>query len=329
MASFYRREILQRALDVLWRKKFLLFFGFFAGLFAHGGEPDLLFRDFNSLGKVQQYVGAVRSVIQTGEVGKFAHAFKNFIVQEPLQALSVAVVTVLLVVIVVWLVFVSQAAVVRVVARTAEKKSTGLIDGLATGTTKFGALFVVNVITKLFTWGLWVIVAGVPAIIFLLTENAAWKVVMAVASIIVTLPISMIVSFITKYAVAAIALEDAGAMAALRKAWRLFRANWLVSVEVSVIIYLLSLAFNYVVLGVTLVTFNPVTLTDQNTLFISLRDLGLILVVLAVVHSIISTFSYAVWTIVYLRLNEGRAESKLSQWTTKLVNLAGSKRIPS
>ncbi|MBI2984069.1 MAG: hypothetical protein HYY50_00330 [Candidatus Kerfeldbacteria bacterium] len=317
MPYFYRREVFQQALDIIWRKKYLWFLGFFAGLAAHGGEPDLLFRNTNSLRWLQDSVAILRDVVRGGQADQFLANLRLFFNNYTLNAVGYLAVLILILVVILWLVIVSQSAIVRVVGRASQKKQTSLFDGLATGTEKFWSLLTVNVVTKLFTWALWIIVAGIPAIAFFVTGQAAWAITFSLGSLLVTLPISIVVSFLTKYAIAAITLGGTDTIGGLRQAWKIFRDNWLVSIELAVLIYLFNLAVVLVVAGVTLLVVQTVT---------SFREFFTLLTVLAIVHSFVSAFSYAAWTTVYQKLLISKGESQLGYWTTKLTNFIQPKR---
>lgn len=320
MASFYRREIIQQALSIIWRKKYLWFLGLFAGLVAHGGEPDLLFRSTNSITWLQDNVTALRDVVQSGDADQFFRQLQSFFTTYPANAIGFVGAILLTLIAIFWLVIVSQAALVRIIGRTAEKKPTSMFEGLAAGAGRFWPLVGVNVITKLFTWALWIILAGLPAIAFFVTGDRAWVITFSVGSLLVTLPLSMIASFLTKYAIAFVVLEEANVVDSLRRAWRLFRTNWLVSIELAILVYVINLAAAIVVASVTLLFFQTLT---------SFTEFFALLFVLAVVHSFVSTFSYAAWTVTFQKLLLGKGESKIGAWTTRLTNFIETKKATS
>ncbi len=320
MASFYRREVLQQALAIIWRKKYLWFLGLFAGLVAHGGEPDLLFRSTNSISWLQDNLGGLREVVQSGEADAFLNQLKSFFTTYPANALGFVGAIGLTLVAIFWLVIVSQAALVRIIGRTAEKKPTSLFEGLAAGAERFWPLVGVNVITKLFTWSLWIILAGLPAIAYFVTGERAWIVTFSLGSLLVTVPLSVLVSFLSKYAIAFITLADASVIDGLRRAWNLFRANWLVSIELAILVYAINLGAVIVVAGVTLLLFQTIA---------SFTEFFILVFVLALAHAWISAFSYSAWTITYQKLLAGKGESKIGAWTTRLTNFLETKKSTS
>ncbi len=311
MASFYRRQVLQQALSIVWRKKYLWFLGFFAGLFAYGGETDILFRNTSSPSWLQDNLAAFREVVQAGGADKFLEALKNFFTGNFLYALGFLAAILLTMVAVFWLVFISQGALVRIVGKSDERKPTGLFDGLSVGGDTFWRIVGLNIITKLFIWGMWVILAGLPAIAYFLYKQPQWLTTFTIGALLVSLPVTIIVSFLTKYATAFIVLGGQNIIESLRKAWRMFTQNWLVSIELAIIIYFINLAATIVVAGiVTLLIPTPGSFTE---LFIILGSLAL-------VYAIESAFSFACWTIIYRRLLEGKPGSRIGAWTSRLTN---------
>lgn len=317
MTSFYRRQILQEALSIVWRKKYLWFIGFFAGLVSFGGEADFFFRNVNAIDQLQKYLIAIRETVKAGQADFFFHQVRQFITQNPSTALSYLAILVLLLAVFVWLIITSQATLIRITGRTSQKKSTGLFDGLAAGSMKFWPLVTINVIGKLFVWAVWLILAGIPAIVYFMNGQFIWAVLTSLGWFLVTIPFSIIISFLMKYAAAYIVLRDEAAVQSLRDGWKLFRGNWLVSLELAFLVYLFNLVVSVVVAGVALLFIQPFTPIGLTSL----------LVVLAIVLGFVSSFSYAAWTLVFLKLVEGKAESKIERWTTNLVNFAGPKKI--
>lgn len=317
MASFYRRQILQEALTIVWRKKYLWFIGFFAGLVAYGGEADFFFRNANAIDSLKNYLVAIRETVQAGDADFFLGQLRQFIADNPTSALSYLAIIVLMAAVFAWLIIISQATIVRIVGRVAQKKPTGLFDGLATGSTKFWSILTMNIIVKLFNVALIVILAIIPAIVYFLNGRFVWALITSLSWFVITIPISIVISFLMKYALSYITLNDVPAVQSLRDGWKLFRQNWLVSLELAFLIYIFNLVVSVVVAGVSLLLIDPFTPVGLVTL----------LLVLAAVLGFVSAFSYAAWTITFLKLQEGKAESKLEHWTNNLVNFAGPKKI--
>lgn len=316
--AFTRREVFQRALEIVWRKKYLWFLGFFAGLVAHGGEPDLLFRPTSSLTTVRDYLTGLRDATQSGDWDRFVDSLRDFVASYPLNTIGIVLVGIILFVTILWLVIVSQSAIVTVVGRTFQKKLATLFDGLAAGAAAFWPVVTINVLAKLLTWSLWVIVFGIPAIVFLISGTTAWSLIASIGSLVVTLPVAIGISFLTKYAINGIVLQGLDPVSAIRHGWNLFKANWLMSMEIAVLVFLVNIAVVYVVAGVAVLTVQSIT---------SWTELSILLVALGFVYAFVSVFSYSVWTIAYLKFLEGTPESAIGRWTSRLVSFVQPKKI--
>ncbi len=314
MASFYRREVLQQAWAIIWRRKFLWFIGFFAGFATYGGEVNFLFRKFNAVTTFQQYLIALRGLFVEGKAQTYVHRFESVFTQTPWTVLGYVGVALVIIVVGLWLMFVSQGAIMRIVGRSQEKKATGFFDGISTASEKFWSIVQVNIIGLLLGWGAWIIVAGLPAVIYFSSGHTAWAGVARVGVIASTLA-STVITLLMQYATAAIVLRDLKPLAAMADSWRLFSRNILVSLEMAIVIFLINL-------GVLLVTFG---IYDVLGLLYSVAGFIILLFLIAIEFAALSAFSLSAWTIMYQKLVAGSAHSKIGEWTTQIVNFSTKK----
>lgn len=314
MASFYRREVLQEALGIIWRKKYLWFIAFFAGLASYGGEVNFLFRKFNAVATFQQYLVAIRSVFVEGKARPYIEQFQNVIHSAPGTVIGYVGLMVAIVIVGLWLMFVSQGAIMRIVGRTQEKKSATFFDGVAAGTEKFWSIIQVNIMGLLIGWASWIVVAGIPASIYFVSANTAWSEVARVGAVISVFA-SAIIGLVIQYATAGIVLRDLKFMASLSDSWKLFRRNWLVSIEMALIVFFVNMFVLITTIGIY----------DVLGFLYSLPGLITFFILLAVEFAALSAFSFAAWTILYQKLLAGGARSKIGEWTTQLVNFSNKK----
>jgi len=101
----------------------------------------------------------------------------------------------------------------------------------------------------------------------------------------------------------------------LESAGRLFRDNWLVSVEMAVIIFLIDFLASGVVLVILSLFFLPLLLLglilQLNWLIILIMLLAIVVIV--VFGSALATFQTASWTVLFLRLKERGVLAKLER----------------
>lgn len=314
MASFYRREVLQQAWAIIWRKKYLWFIAFFAGLASYGGEVNFLFRKFNAVTTFQQYLVALRDLFVEGKAQTYLHQFTRVFSQSPGSVLGYLGVGFVILIVGLWLMFTSQGAVIRIIGRTQDKKASDFFDGIATGAEKFWSIVQVNIIGVLLGWAGWIIVAGLPATIFFLSGQVAWASAARVGAVVSVL-ISAIITLLVQYSTAGLVLRDLSPIPALSDSWKLFRRNIAVSIEMALIIFLINL-------GVLVITFG---IFDVLGLFFSAVGLIILLVLVAIEFAALSAFSLSAWTILYQKLLTGGVNSKIGQWTTQLVSFTKPK----
>lgn len=310
------RGFLGRGLAIIWQKKYLWLLGFFAGMTAYGGEVNFLFRKLNTVASLQALLQGIRTSITNGQVDRLVHASKNLWESSAGRVLLYIFIILAIIALFAWLIIMSQAALVRIVGRTQEGKPTGLLDGLTVGTEKFWVLVQLNIIGLLLGWAMWVILAGVPAAIYLVNSMPVWSVVAYIGSIL-SIVVSASIIFLIQFSTAGIVLNDSRLIPAIIDAFRLFVRNIVSSVEMAIAIFTVNLTLSFLVLGELFFFMNVFTVGGL---------LGVIGII-TLIYTLLSTFSIASWTVYYLKLVDGKSPSKLAQWTNQLVNFAGQKRI--
>lgn len=319
----YLRAIAQQAASIIWRKKYLWFIGFFAGLLFGRGEPDYLFQNLNSnvysFGRLQEYLTAARDVIQAGEAAAWWQYVKELFAQAP--GLMTAYLTMPLVVglILIWLISVSQGTLVFIVARLSEKKSASLFEGISAGTAAFWRVLSVNLMSVLVLSVLTIIFVGIPGAAYFITGNTAWGSVTSITLFLITVPISMLMSFLVKFSVASTVIDGTAPLVAFRQTWQQIKRNILVILELSFVVYAVTLVIYSLVMSMASFYIEPTSYTN----------LALLLAITGIVFALTTTFSYTTWTLLFMQLRSGATNSALGRWTTRLVNFTKPKQTIS
>lgn len=312
----YLRGLFRQAVIVMWKRKYLWLLAFFAGLSAYGGEVNFLFQRINTVTSLQGFLNGVRTAILDGQVESFFRSTKNLWANNFGSMVGVIGLVLLLVAVITWLIIMSQAATVRIIGRSQQNKPAGLADGLAIGSEKFWVLVQLNIIGLLAGWSLWVILTAVPAAIFLITQNAGWSVAAYIGSII-SIASSIVTIFLVQFATASIVLQNTKLIPAVVDAWRLFIRNIVPSLEMAIAIFTINVTLSFLVIAQLLFFFTAYTLTG----FLA------IVAVIIFLYAMLSAFSFSSWTIYYLKLVDGKTPSMLGQWTNRLANFSGQKRV--
>jgi len=322
------REILKKSWNNTWKNKYLWFFGLFAALLGNGGETDIVFKSFNTGSKQELFLGWNR-VMETGifskgtfsGMAKIAHddPFSLFL------ALSVMFLLVVLAVFLVWMSMVSQAAIVNNSSKTDLKKKTDFKEGLDTGIKKFFPVFLLNMTSRIVIYVLFVLI-GLPIISGSAGSGFFLNSILFIIAFLIFVPLSLIVSFIGKYAVAYTVVKGKNFLDSIKMGWGLFVDNWLISVEMAFLLFFVNLLVGlflillFLVLAVPFVfialLFSQIALYfNFFAIFISAIILYLFIVVF--VGSALATFQISTWTILFVELNEKRIESKLNRYFSK------------
>lgn len=309
VTNSHLRPMLVEAAKMMWQKKYLWFLAFFAGLTAYGGEINFLVRQADTVTSLRALLDGIRTAITNGNWDNFVSVNHRLWTDYPWSMLGYLAVLLVLVVVIFWLIVVSQAAIIRIVGRLRQQQATGLVDGITMGIEKFWQLVQMNLIGLLLGWSVWVILTGVPAAIFLITSTQAWSIVAYIGSLL-SVAISLIVIFVIQFATAGVVLHDMKVVPALVKAWDLFRNNFLSSIEMAIAIFTTNITISFVVVAVALFFIAP----------FSVQTFLLLMLVIVLLYALLSAFSFIAWTMYYLELTAGTTMSKLGQWTNQLVN---------
>ncbi|GEM_PF-2995012 len=316
----YLRSITQQAFSIIWRKKYLWFIGFFAGILFGRGEPDYLFQNLNSnvysIANLQKWLIALRDTIQSGDAAGWWDYVSRLFTQAPGLMTAYLLAPIALGLVFIWLISVSQGTIIRIVSRMSEKKNASLFDGISAGTNAFWRVLSINLLSVLVLAVLTVLLVGVPAASYFISGNGAWASITSVMLFIVTVPVSMLMSFMVKFSVASTVVDGLAPMVAFRKMWGLVKRNLMAVLEMSFVIYAVTLVVYSIVLSM-------VSFYIQPTSFL---NLGIVLIAIALVFAFNTTFSYTAWTLMFMQLRQGDANSAFGRWTTRLVNFAKPKQ---
>ncbi len=324
MASFYRRQILNNAFAIVWQKKYLWFIAFFAGLTSYGGEVNFLLRKLDGTSEFQAYLVTIRNLIVEGKFATFMQALRNAFTSSTLQMLGILMVILIMALVIAWLIIVSQGALVRIMGRTILKKPTSFFDGLTTGITKFWSIFQISLIALLAGWAAWIILAGLPSAIYLLNGAAVWSNI-AVWGSYLTIPISLMIAFLVQYAIGWIVLQESNVVEAMKNSWTMFRSNFWISIEMAILVFLVQMAVFVVITAVAFFMIYSL-FTESLTAW---STFTIVMAMFAFELAILSAYGYAAWTTVFLKLLEGKQESKIGRWVGQLMTSAGPKQTPS
>ena len=323
---FYR-NILKQAWRLTWRNKYLWWFGIFAALLGNGGEFEILFNNTGA-NPSQALFPAWQGVASTGvfswqtlaNVGDlFARDTLNIIL-----VLLTCLIVLAVFLFLVWLVVVSQAAIVNNSAAIIKQKGPALREGFNAGILNFWPVLGLNVLVRVIIYALLVAIS-LPAIYF--SANFSAKVFYFVA-LILTVVAAIVLSFIAKYAIAYVVINKSRVGRAVSQSWRLFKENWLISFEMAVILFIINLLVG---LGIVLAILTlAVPFLFLSLIFfyafaavgswlVALLAFACFIAVIVSTGAALAVFQIASWTGLFMELDKKGGTAKLVRVINNMV----------
>lgn len=318
------RSILMQAWRTTWNNKYLWFFGLFAVLLGNNGGLEALFKLVMQDGDGGFFVG-VRRYAETGIFSKAAMGnFGRFIVEDPLSfiiLLTVFLIFIVLGVFLFWLSVVSQAALVSNSARAETGKEHDFKRGMEIGMKNFWPVFSLNVVFKIVISFI-VILVGIPAMLSVGRLGLTISNLIFVLLFIIFVPVVIGLSFLMRYAVCYVVIKDQKLKEALKNAWKLLVANWLISLEMALALMLINFLVSLAIVLIFLLLAIPILFIAfmfAKLTFLFIFWLVIVCSLLAFFFLIVlsgallATFQTSGWTSLFVQLNGMGGRSKFAR----------------
>ncbi|MBI5765847.1 hypothetical protein HZA71_01305, partial [Candidatus Falkowbacteria bacterium] len=149
---------------------------------------------------------------------------------------------------------------------------------------------------------------------------------------VIFVAVIFVVSFIFKYQLFYIILKKQGVIKALKSAFQLFKENWLISLEMAAVLFMvhvLIIVFSVLITVMLLVA--PVLLISYFKFSLALLglwgiiDLILIIAIAFYITAILMTFTWSSWTLLYSQLTGEGGMSKIIRLARQIPNLTARK----
>jgi hypothetical protein len=316
--SLYR-SIFRQAWDITWQYKYLWFFGFFAALLGNGGEYEILSKGLR--GDMSQ--GTVSFLRGTFETGLFSsQGLSNLMATmktDPYTVLTIFLVGLLslaLFIFVIWLVMISQGALVNNAAMVKMKKKTDFQSNINSGIGNFWGILGLNLISKSLIYLIFGIIS--IAIIF---SNMFYGLLF-----IIFIPVAISISFIIKYAVAYLVVKKTAFIESISKGWNLFFNNWLVSLEMAFLLFFINLFVGLCLVVLLIILSVPflfliILFNKFASVFFFFIMAGfsvvLFLSLVFIIGSMLATFQVSAWTTLFMELESKGGVSRLHRFFGK------------
>lgn len=318
LKTFYR-DILKKAWKLTLKNKPLCFLGFFAAPLLAGFYNVLVYT--LDLFSPEDALGSWQPIVDSGIFSwSTLDYLSQQLVDDPLNILPLLLILaliIILVVFIVWLIIVAQGSLIEGIDQLDNKPSTTykLNKFISEGVTKFWPLLGINFLVNIITYIIFFLLS-VTLISFRLGSQVVNHDLTAINYIIFSVLLIILVcsiNFIGKYAVNYLIIEKETLSVAFRRAYYLFINNWLVSLEMSVVMFFVAVFATLLVSVISFFILVPLLLLIGIVgqfgivpLASALLLLGfLIVIVLAIITSaMVATFQYIGWVLLFKQLHK-------------------------
>lgn len=312
------RPVLAEAGRFAWRHKNLWIFGLFAAFIMSGGVYDVVARSWSgALAKKTALALPYEFSVPDLEAVLRAGAGNVTLALPPALWLALIVAAFLLAA-GIWLAVTAQGALVWS-ARIWKTRAPTVKSSWRAGLAHFWPILAVDAASKLLIF-LVVAATALPAGKLLLAHVSTQAFGIYLAAFLVAIPLALTIMLLAIFTVAGIVIHEEGLMRSVRRAWQTFRAHWIVSLEMAAIVLLidflvaLGMVFVFFLLAVPFtLALGAVKLYGSAAAFAVVITLAVVVVLgaVAVIGSALTTFRYAAWTRLYLRLESPGVSAKI------------------
>ncbi len=328
--SLYR-SLIRQSFIIAWQHKYLWFFGLFATLLASNFEIELINR-FTS-----REATTIYDWQRWADTGLFSPAtwsnLGNILRNDTGSFISMLVLLLVLLALILallWLSVVSQGGLVYNAHKAsldgsrklsvAEKKHDTAI-GFREGRKRFWPILFLHVVVRLIVY-LLALVTIAPIIV--VAKMSVTLSLLYFIVFIVLVALALVLAFVAKYAIAFIVLKGKPLGSAIMAAWNLFRTNWLISIEMTLMLFALSIVASFAIIIGVMIMAIPIALLyilslvfGSFILFVIVLILGILISIAIVVlgGSIITVVQTTAWVGLFEQLISGKKPQSRLQRT--------------
>jgi hypothetical protein len=316
---FSYRFFLKQAWNISRRYRHLWFFGIFASLTAIGGEYQIIAQGMNT--------SPGGSFVSTGFYlfynlfdPNFYAGLRELAISNPAalwSLISALLLVIAIIAVMVYLAMTSQAAIIeqsaQIIIGKKKKLNLSIGEGLKSGRQHCGHMLALNIANHLFiTFSFFII--SLPLVFLLITSDAVLTLIYTILFLIF-IPLALSIALTIKYALAARVLEGKSFVGSIMKGLEIFRNNWLVSLEMAIILFLINFAIGIATIAGIFLFFLPLFVLSLQLYLPILTGISLVLMIgtMLVVASVLNTFQISSWTGLYLSLQDKKGRSKIER----------------
>jgi hypothetical protein len=290
------RQIFKQSIITLRHSPSLWFFGFFTALLGNAGGLELVFSSYG-FGSEGIIFAILSGFISGGLFTKAAmEGLAKAIFTHPVYVfLSILFLLVIFAIslLLLWISIVSQTALIAKVISIAKSKKLEFKDAFRLGISKFWPVFGINVLIRLVSLVLFISIGALSLLRF---PGAVFVFIIGFTLLLILI---LVVSFIGKFAIFGVVLENWKFRNSIKQAFNIFAKNWWLSLEMEMILFLIYAVTNliliYLISWVLFLAFKAYALF----FFALVLTFFLAFAVFLSVQVILSVFIWGSWAIVF------------------------------
>ncbi len=314
------RNALAHAWQITKTQKMLWFFGFFAAWLGQMGLMDMVAhmivtqKEFAWYPTVFSIKTQIPAILQSFEAVDFSFADKLWFGWLGLFLLGVGIALICVSI-------ASQGALIHGISQSFSrvKKHIDVSTAWHSGVSHLGRLFFVQLLKK----GIIFVITfflGLALVNVIDTGKQAQELVVFFALFILGTFVGVVVSLLSVYAAGYIVIEKYGFVQAIHEAWNLFKAHWLVSLEIGVMLLFVNLLAAMLIFCIGLFFLVEMgilwaaAISIQSTFLWMISvffGIGLLIVSIAAVGTAMNVFTTSVWTYLFVRMHKKGMVSRI------------------
>lgn len=307
------RQILKNAWQMTWRHKWLWFLGFFAAFWASNSLYQFFRWSFQAEQSWQNPLGSGQGQI----IWERMWTWQSSDAMTPL-AILILIILVAAVAAIIWLTTASQGGLISAVYDISKEKKINFRRAIIVGTENFWKILAVSVLGKAV---IGLLILGFIALTIQFRDSLAWwSVLLFLLGFVLLAAASIVVSFLVTYALAYCMVDNFSLGRSIKESLRLFFRNWLLNLEMGVILYTVGLLLSLAMGVVAMILAVPLLLLFIIIMFLNLPSavwivgvptIIIFFILLILAGSAFVTFEFSAWVLLFKRLTEGKAVAKL------------------
>ncbi len=317
------RVILKRAWKISWKNKWLWFLGFFAAFLTNETVYESVVGTFQSRFQGRDFVFLTKDFLGVGLLDVFQWSFiQSWWQSNTLTFTFLLLVTIAFICLLLFFVFlsvISQAGLIKAAIAVDVHKKFTLKEAFRAGIDKFWSVLGLNIITKVILFGGFVLLAYVFSMLIQAIPINAIDYILYVLFAVILIFGALLIYYLTIYGTAFIVLRGKKIFESLKMSWHIFIRNFLINLEMALILFAFVVILTIVYLAVLFVVGVPIVflyfiLSSAAATKGLLMLYGLATVVFIIITIFFgawySTFQISCWALLFEELALKRGRSK-------------------